>query len=157
MAKNEVARGPQDVAGALAAAGPRDALMDPQPGDIIPDLETKGYHVGEVAQPAEPVLYGGGVVEFESLPEAPESKFEKNSFAAQKAELDAREVANPDLFGGVDFVEPLTDPEAVSKAKEALTKSQTTERRSTARESTASDLDADAAKVAKAQAREDKR
>lgn len=94
MAKNkasdEVARG-ADVPLALASTGPRDALLDPREGDIIPGLEEKGYHVGEVAQPAEPVLHRGGDVTFESLPEAPESKFDRNSFADLKKIHNAQE------------------------------------------------------------------
>lgn len=71
----EVARG-ADVPLALASqpgATTRDALLDPQEGDIIPDIESKGYHVGQVRQPAEAVLMSDGDVHFESdLP----SKFE---------------------------------------------------------------------------------
>jgi hypothetical protein len=64
----EVARG-ADVPLALASmstATTRDALLDPREGDIIPDVESKGYHVGEVRQPAEPVLTSDGAVHFES-------------------------------------------------------------------------------------------
>lgn len=46
----------------LSGGGPRDALVTPLPGDIIPDLETKGYHVGIVAQPAVPVTVDGVTV-----------------------------------------------------------------------------------------------
>ena len=46
----------------LTGGGPRDALVDPMPGDIIPDLETKGLHTGIVAQPAQPVSVDGVTV-----------------------------------------------------------------------------------------------
>jgi hypothetical protein len=96
-----VARGTQDVALKLGEGTlPRDALVDPRPGDYVPDNEEKGYHVGEVRQPAEPVLTAGGQVRFESLPEAGPSKFEGNSAADQKARSNAREAENPDLYGG---------------------------------------------------------
>lgn len=74
-----VARG-ADVPLALAAAGgqTRDALLDPREGDIIPDIESKGYHAGMVRQPAEPVLTAGGDVHFESVGDLP-SKFEDPS------------------------------------------------------------------------------
>jgi hypothetical protein len=97
-----VARGPEDVALKMAA-GPRDALVDPQPQDVMPDPE-KGNHVGMVRQPAEPVLTAGGVVGFESIADEP-SKFE--SAKAQKARSNAREAANPDLYGGQEHV-PMT-------------------------------------------------
>jgi hypothetical protein len=102
-----VARGTEDVALKLGGAPTRDALLDPREGDYIPDNEAKGYHVGEVRQPAEPVLTAAGDVRFESLPEAPgPSKFEGNSAAEQKARSNAREAANPDLYGGVAHVAP---------------------------------------------------
>ncbi len=93
-----VARGAADVALKLAEGSvTRDALLDPREGDYIPDNEEKGYHVGEVRQPAEPVLTAGGAVRFESdLP----SKFEGNSAKEQKARSNAREAANPELYGG---------------------------------------------------------
>ena len=71
-----VARG-ADVPLALAEnAGPRDALVDFNPDvDYVPDMEAKGYHVGTVRQPAEPVLTAGGDVHFESTDDAGESKF----------------------------------------------------------------------------------
>jgi hypothetical protein len=43
----------------LSGGGPRDALVTPLPGDIIPELDTKGYHTGRVAQPAQPVSVDG--------------------------------------------------------------------------------------------------
>lgn len=99
-----VARGVEDVALTLAkASAPRDALVDPQPGDYIPDPE-KGYHVGQVRQPAEPVATAAGVVGFESIADEP-SKFE--SAKDQKARSNAREAANPGLYGGSEHV-PMT-------------------------------------------------
>lgn len=97
-----VARG-ADVPLALSTPGPRDALLDPREGDIIPDLETKGLHVGEVAQPAEPVLHRGGDVTFESLPEAPESRFKPQSFADQK-KANSEMQANDPAYAGRLFV-----------------------------------------------------
>jgi hypothetical protein len=98
-----VARGAEDVAIKLAS-GPRDALIDPQPGDYVPDNVEKGYHVGTVRQPADPVLGASGRVGFESIADEP-SKFE--SAKAQKARSNAREAANPDLYGGQEHV-PMT-------------------------------------------------
>jgi hypothetical protein len=46
----------------LSGGGPRDALVTPLPGDIIPELDTKGYHTGRVAQPAQPVSVDGVTV-----------------------------------------------------------------------------------------------
>lgn len=70
-----VARG-ADVPLELArSATPRDALVDPREGDYVPDAAEKGYHVGIVRQPAEPVLTAGGDVHFESIADEP-SKFE---------------------------------------------------------------------------------
>lgn len=109
-ASDEIARGDADVALKLGSNGARDALLDPREGDIIPDLETKGYHVGEVAQPAEPVLHRGGDVTFESLPEAPESRFPGPlSFAEQKAANQAAQ-ANDPAYKGVTHV-PDADPD----------------------------------------------
>lgn len=47
--------------------GPPDALIESQrtPSDIVPDMDTKGYHVGMVRQPVEPVS-GGFVSEHPS-------------------------------------------------------------------------------------------
>ena len=74
MAK-ELARGAAEVALKLAEGSvTRDALQDPKDTDYIPDVDTKGYHVGEVRQPAEPVLHAGNVVTFESVGDG-ESKF----------------------------------------------------------------------------------
>lgn len=95
-----VARGAADVALKLSQGSvTRDALIDPQPGDIIPDNEEKGYHVGTERQPAEPVLDAAGAVRFESTEEAGPSKFE--TAREQKDRSNAREAGNPDLYGGV--------------------------------------------------------
>lgn len=100
-----VARGAEDVALKLASGQTRDALLDPREGDIIPDNEEKGYHVGTERQPAEPVLTRSGAVRFESTDAAPgPSKFE--TAAEQKARSNAREAAQPDLYGGVEHVAP---------------------------------------------------
>ncbi len=99
-----VARGAADVALKLGNGQTRDALVDPQEGDYIPDVETKGYHVGEVRQPADIALTRGGQVVFESTSDAGPSKFE--SAADQKARSNAREAANPDLYGGDAHVAP---------------------------------------------------
>lgn len=95
----EVARG-ADVPLALAAmpgTTTRDALVDPQEGDIIPDIESKGYHVGQVRQPAEPVLTSDGDVHFESVTgldskfgEPGESSFIDKMKAAHNATDNAR-------------------------------------------------------------------
>lgn len=102
----EVARGSTDVALKLTeSAAPRDALVDPSPTDVVPGNEDKGYHVGTVRQPAEPVLDAAGTVHFESLPESGGSKFE--TAREQKDRSNAREAANPDLYGG-DVHVPIT-------------------------------------------------
>jgi hypothetical protein len=122
-----IARG-ADVPLELArTATARDALLDPQEGDIIPDNEEKGYHVGEVRQPAEPVLTRGGDVRFES--DQP-SKF-TGSYAEQKAELDRREQESPELYGGNVHQPLLTKPEDVEKAKARQLEAQGSGRRST--------------------------
>lgn len=92
-----VARGATDVALKLGGGPTRDALVDPQPGDYVPDMEEKGYHVGTVRQPADVALTAGGKVVFESTADEG-SKFE--SAADQKARSNAREAANPALYGG---------------------------------------------------------
>jgi hypothetical protein len=99
-----VARGAADVALKLGGGPTRDALVDPRDGDYIPDVESKGYHVGEVRQPADVALTRGGQVVFESTSDAGPSKFE--SAAEQKARSNAREQENPDLYGGVQHVAP---------------------------------------------------
>ncbi len=109
-----VARGATDVALQLGGAPTRDALLDPRDGDIIPDNEEKGYHVGEVRQPAEPVLTRSGAVRFESTDAPGPSKFEGNSAADQKARSNAREAANPELYGGVEHVAPTVNASDVT-------------------------------------------
>jgi len=94
-----VARGTEDVALKLASAGPRDALVDPLPTDIIPDNEEKGYHVGEVRQPAEPVLHRSGDVTFESTGDDTDSKFSGTSLADLKAAHNEREASDPAYEG----------------------------------------------------------
>ena len=169
MAKNasstEVARG-ADVPLALSTAGPRDALTDPREGDIIPDLETKGLHVGHVAQPAEPVLHKGGRVEFESLPEAPESRFTAFAGSDLKALKEYHnKVEAKGIDGATEFVAPAPIDAAGNTVVEAAPASSS---RSSARGgarsgagsdsgegSATSDLEADANRVANKQARED--
>jgi len=109
-----VARG-ADVPLALSSPGPRDALLDPKESDIIPDLENKGLHVGEVAQPAQPVLHRNGDVTFESLPEAPESRFEKVVSFAEQKRLNSEMQANDPAYEGRLFVGD-EDPERVARA-----------------------------------------
>ena len=101
QADDEVARG-ADVPLALAqnpnSLPPRDALVDLRDTDYVPDIDDKGYHVGTVRQPAEPVLTRAGAVRFESN-SGRESKFE--TAKEQKERSNAREAENPDLYGGV--------------------------------------------------------
>lgn len=111
--KDGAARGSAEVALKLQSqAVTRDALLDPQPGDYIPDNETKGYHVGETRQPAEIVLPEGSTTpEFETIGDKP-SKF--GSFAEQKAAVDAQTAA----YEGSDHA-PLSvpaDPRFTAKA-----------------------------------------
>lgn len=148
-----VARG-ADVPLALAqSAQTRDALVDPRDGDIIPDNEEKGYHVGEVRQPAEPVLTRGGAVRFESTGEGGGSKF--LSYAEEQAEMDRRLSSDP-AYAGTPFVPIHADPAEADKAYRArLRESEGGRSRSTG-DGAAADLDADSAKVAKAQAADDK-
>jgi hypothetical protein len=62
---------------------PPDAATDPD--YAMPDAETKGYHTGEIRQPAEPVLETRtGAVAFESVTEQP-SAFQRGSLAQMKA------------------------------------------------------------------------
>jgi hypothetical protein len=68
------------------ALGPRDALVDPRPGDIIPELDTKGYHVGIVPQPAAPVSVDGVTVAGFQSDGSHESRF--RSFRDLKARKD---------------------------------------------------------------------
>lgn len=162
----EVARG-ADVPLALSTAGPRDALLDPREGDIIPDLETKGLHVGTVAQPAEPVLHKGGRVEFESLPEAPESRFTAFAGSDLKALKDYHnDVEKKGIEGSVAHVAPAPIDAAGNTIVEPTPKSTSrSSGRSGARSgagsdsgdggSATSDLEADTNAVANAQARED--
>lgn len=161
---DEVARGAADVALKLSTGGPRDALLDPRDGDIIPDLAEKGYHLGEVAQPAEPVLHRSGAVTFESLAGAPESKFAgAMSFADQKAANQAVQAKDP-AYKGVAHV-PDGNPEYV--AADDRLDSPTRPRRAAApvqatptsnlTGNSASKLDRDSARVASAQTAEDKR
>ena len=93
-----IARG-TDVPLELARnAGPRDALVDPEPTDYVPDNEEKGYHVGQERQPAEPVLTRGGDVHFESIADQP-SKFEPDGVALidkLKAQHNADDAARTD-------------------------------------------------------------
>lgn len=119
-----VARGQDEVTAELARrASPRDALLDPQPTDIIPDNDEKGYHVGEVRQPAEPVLTRGGDVRFESIADQP-SKFEDNpsSLKALKAAHNEREASDA-AYAGITHVpdeDPaLARPEAPQTSKAA--------------------------------------
>lgn len=121
--KNVIARGASEVAGALASqAATRDALLDPQPDDFIPDVDDKGLHVGTVRQPAEPVLRAGGVVEYESTGSG-ESKFQ--TFADQVRANSAWEQEQGDLYEGRAAVVGIdTDPATVAERKAALTKEQ---------------------------------
>lgn len=84
MAK-EVARGAEVALKLTAQSTARDALVDPEPGDFVPGIEDKGYHVGNVRQPAEPVLTDDGAVHFESVGESA-SKFP--SYADQVKAVD---------------------------------------------------------------------
>lgn len=109
-AREEVARGQEDVTAALAArVGPRDALMDPQPTDIIPDNDEKGYHVGEIRQPAEPVLDRSGDVRFETIGDEP-SKFETGNLKALKAAHNEREASDEAYAGVLHQPDALSDP-----------------------------------------------
>lgn len=153
-----VARGGAEVAAALAAqTTTRDALVDPQPGDIIPDVESKGYHVGEVRQPAEPVLTRGGDVTFESLGDSGASKF-PSTYAEDFAKLDEKLAGDP-AYAGVEHVPYVADPAEADRLHAERQAARTTERRSTSRATgsgVGSDLNRDANATANAQAREDK-
>jgi hypothetical protein len=151
-ADDVVARG-ADVPLALASqAQTRDALTDPREGDIIPDVDTKGYHVGEIRQPAEPVLTRSGDVTFESLPEAGESKF-VSSYAEEQAAMDKRLSSDP-AYAGVAHQPIASDPEEAERNFKAAQSARSTSRSGA---SETSKLDSDSAKVAGAQAAEDKR
>lgn len=115
MAEQKAARGSAEVALKLQGqAVTRDALLDPKPGDYIPDNETKGYHVGEVRQPAEIVLNEGAATpHFETIGDKA-SKFP--NFADQLAAVG--EITKD--YEGSDH-QPLRvdgDPRAASRARE---------------------------------------
>lgn len=155
-----VARG-ADVPLALSSAGPRDALLDPRETDIIPDLETKGLHVGEVAQPAEPVLHRGGDVTFESLPEAPESRFSGALSFAEQKRLNSELQANDPAYAGRAFVGDAVEGDTRAGARRAparATDATDAPARSSGSSgrSAADKLDDDSARVASKQAAEDK-
>lgn len=124
---NVIARG-ADVPLALAvAAGPRDAMIDPKEGDIVPGIDDKGLHVGMVRQPAEPVLRGATVasadVEFESTTDRP-SRFSDMTYAEQVKANSAWEAEQGDAYAG-NVVQPiLTDDKAIAAAKLAKSDSQ---------------------------------
>jgi hypothetical protein len=80
----------------MKPAGPRDALIDPQPEDFIPDVETKGYHVGMVRQPAEVVGVGGVPQGFRSTAGEP-SRFAHGSLAHLKAAHRENDPAGADV------------------------------------------------------------
>lgn len=108
-----VARG-ADVPLALAAStGPRDALVDPRDGDYVPDNDSKGYHVGQERQPAEPVLTAGGDVRFESTADQP-SKFEVEP---GKSLIDVLKAAHNEADSKADSTEHV---EIVTTREEAL-------------------------------------
>ena len=153
-----VARGAEDVALKLGSSAPRDALLDPRDTDYIPDNVEKGYHVGEVRQPAEPVLTAGGQVRWESTDAPGPSKFEGNSAADQKARSNAREAANPGLYGGTAHVAPsvnASDVTGVGSADRIRAQGYTVVDDS-AKQGTARKLEDDANRVASKQAAEDK-
>ena len=114
-AAKEVARG-ADVSLVLAQQSQtRDALVDPRPGDIIPDNDEKGYHVGTVRQPAEPVLTADGAVHFESV-DGGASKFD-TTYADDFKKLDDAQQGDP-LYAGTLHVPIASTPEE-TKAAEA--------------------------------------
>lgn len=154
-----VARGAEDVALKLqSSATTRDALLDPREGDIIPDIESKGYHVGDVRQPADPVLLANGVQTFES--QGGVSKFQ--TAADQKAIANAREAENPHLYGGDVHVPISVDSGDITGVGSAeRLRARGIEVRDDApapksSKSAAKKLDADAADVAADQAADDK-
>jgi len=157
-----VARG-ADVPLALAASGPRDALVDPRDGDIIPDVKDKGLHVGEVRQPAEPVLHAGGNVDFETKTNMP-SRFAPTTYAEQVKANSAWEAEQGDLYAGREAVAISVDDKDVAERKAALTKAQAAEAKSAPKADVESDssagsivedLELDANAVADDQAAED--
>lgn len=153
---DEVARG-ADVALKLSQGGPRDALVDPLPGDYVPDLDSKGLHVGEVRQPAEPVLNRAGDVTFESVGDAGESKFAPTTYAEQVAANSAWEKGKSE-YAGVEHRPIATAPADVEAAVRAARNAPAPRRASTARATgsgAGTALEADANAVAGAQAAED--
>jgi hypothetical protein len=106
----------------LGSAPTRDALLDPEPDDIIPDNEEKGYHVGLVRQPVEAISDGrGGVRGYRSR--GGESKFKRGSLAHLKAVHNQREAALKPATGprpergvfGVMHTAPVTATEAEAR------------------------------------------
>lgn len=111
----------------MGSTGPRDALIDPAPEDFVPDVDTKGYHVGMVRQPAELVGVGGVPQGFRSVSEH-ESKFAHGSLKALKAahngtEKGLGEAAAPDpspqgvFMPGLGFVSSADAHAAASSSR----------------------------------------
>lgn len=116
--------------------GPRDALIDDgeeHPEDYIPDVETKGYHVGLVRQPAKVVANDAGqVVGFAS--ELPSKFAEAPTIADLKAHHNAVE-SGDDWNEGVEVARAVTmTPEETKAAKAALGKAAPAAKKSTSEE-----------------------
>lgn len=106
--------------------GPRDALIDDgqeHPEDYIPDVDSKGYHVGMVRQPAAVVANEAGQpVGFAS--EHPSKFAEQPTIADLKAHHNAEE-SKAEWNEGVDTARQVTmTPEETKAAKAALSKAQ---------------------------------
>lgn len=153
--KGVIARG-ADVPLALAQGSiARDALVDPREGDFVPDLDDKGLHVGEVRQPAEPVLRAGGDVRFESTSDEP-SKFKPTTYAEQVAANAAWEADRPE-YAGREHVAVTADYDAdrEAAARRGEARPAATGGRRARSSGEAAKVEADANATANAQAQQD--
>lgn len=80
--------------------GPRDALLDPQPEDYIPDNEEKGYHAGLERQggPEESKFDHGSLDELKAAHNAQEGDKDSTPVSPEPT---AEEVSSPSNAGKV--------------------------------------------------------
>lgn len=116
----------------------RDALVDPRDSDYIPDVAEKGYHVGTVRQPAEPVLMDDGSVKFETIDDltalidsriaarggkADDSPFRASKFPSYADEVranDEYQQAHPELYTGRLYEAPADELAAARRGQGAV-------------------------------------
>lgn len=98
----------------------RDALnandYDPDV-DYVPGIDEKGYHTGQVRQPAEPIGEEGNLRGFRSTGVAGDSKFAYGSLAHLKAAHNAAEADDPSYRGVETSKEDAFDPAKLRAAE----------------------------------------